>query len=108
MTLQELFTSGKLVATSNRVIVQEYEPSKKTEGGLFIALNIEDRPAQGLVVAVGAGKAGKDGKVLPFTVTVGDKVMFTTGAGHQVTVEGHQMLVLTEDDIVAQLDEYID
>mgnify|MGYP001108642162 FL=1 len=84
----------------DRVLVKRIEEDTKTAGGIIIPDSAKEKPSQGVVVAVGSGTRGEDGKVTPLDVKVKDKVLFGTWSGSEVTVEGDELLIMKESDIL--------
>ena len=91
----------KLRPLHDRVIIKRLDNERKTASGLVIPDNAAEKPDQGEIVAVGNGKVGDDGKVRPLGVKVGDKVLFGKYSGQTVKVEGEELLVMREEDIMA-------
>ncbi|MCO5108935.1 MAG: co-chaperone GroES [Burkholderiaceae bacterium] len=91
----------KLRPLHDRVIVKRLDQERKTASGIVIPDNAAEKPDQGEVLAVGGGKVGDDGKVRPLGVKVGDKVLFGKYSGQTVKVEGDELLVMREEDIMA-------
>lgn len=85
----------------DRVIVKRLDNERKTSSGIVIPENAAEKPDQGEILAVGPGKKTEDGKVLPVDVKVGDKVLFGKYAGQAVKVDGEELLVIREDEILA-------
>ena len=85
----------------DRVIVKRMEEERTTAGGIVIPDSATEKPARGEIVAVGGGKKTDDGKLIPLDVKVGDKILFGKYAGSEVKVDGEEMLVMREEDIVA-------
>jgi len=85
----------------DRVLVKRVEEEEVTKGGIIIPDTAKEKPIKGEVVAVGPGKVTDDGKTIPMTVKVGDKVLFNKYAGTEVKIEGEEHLVMREDDILA-------
>jgi chaperonin GroES len=85
----------------DRIIVKRVEEETKTAGGLFIPETAKEKPQRGKIVAVGNGKKTEDGKVLPLDVKVGDTVLFGKYAGTEIKVDGDDLLMMREDDILA-------
>jgi chaperonin GroES len=83
----------------DRIIVKRLEEESKTKGGLIIPDTAKEKPQQGKVVAVGAGRR-EDGKVLPLDVKTGDTVLFTKYAGTEIKLDGEDHLILREDDVL--------
>ena len=84
----------------DRVVVKRLEEERKTASGIFIPDSATEKPDQGEVVAVGKGKAGDDGNVRALEVKVGDKVLFGKYSGQTVKVDGDELLVMREEDIM--------
>jgi chaperonin GroES len=91
----------KLRPLHDRVIIKRLDVERKTSSGIVIPDNAAEKPDQGEVMAVGNGKVGDDGKVRPLGVKVGDKVLFGKYSGQTVKVEGEELLVMREEDIMA-------
>ena len=85
----------------DRVIVKRLDNERTTASGIVIPESATEKPDQGEVLAVGTGKRTEDGKVLPMDVKVGDKVLFGKYAGQTVKVDGDEVLVIREDEILA-------
>jgi chaperonin GroES len=91
----------KLRPLHDRVIIKRLDNERKTASGIVIPDNVAEKPDQGEILAVGNGKVGDDGKVRPLAVKVGDKVLFGKYSGQTVKVEGEELLVMREEDIMA-------
>ena len=91
----------KLRPLHDRVIVKRLDTERKTASGIFIPENAAEKPDQGEILAVGDGKVGDDGKVRPLAVKVGDKIIFGKYSGQTVKVDGEDILVMREEDIMA-------
>ncbi|MCX7209825.1 MAG: co-chaperone GroES [Burkholderiales bacterium] len=85
----------------DRVIVERLEQETKTASGIVLPEAAAEKPDQGKVLAVGNGKILEDGKVRPLDVKVGDTVLFGKYSGQAVKVDGNEVLVMREDDIMA-------
>ena len=85
----------------DRVIVKRLDQETKTASGLIIPEAAAEKPDQGEVLAIGNGKILDDGKIRPLDVKVGDRVLFGKYAGQAVKVEGNEVLVMREEDIMA-------
>jgi len=88
----------------DRVIVQRLEEEEKTKGGIIIPDTAKEKPVEGKVIAVGAGKIKKDGTKVPLEVKKGDRVLYAKYAGTEVKVDGEEYLMMKEDDILAIID----
>ncbi len=85
----------------DRVIVKRMDNERKTASGIVIPDSAAEKPDQGEVLAVGPGKKNEDGKVAPVDLKVGDKVLFGKYAGQAVKVDGEELLVIREEEILA-------
>jgi chaperonin GroES len=85
----------------DRVIVKRLDNETKTASGIVIPDSAAEKPDQGQILAVGPGKKTEDGKILPVDVKVGDKVLFGKYSGQTVKVDGEEVLVIREDEILA-------
>ena len=90
-----------IVPLNEKIVVQRMEAEDKTAGGIILPDNAKEKPKQGKILSLGEGKVLDTGKRAPFQVKVGDKVLFTSYAGNEVTVDGKEYLVMSEDDILA-------
>lgn len=84
----------------DRVLVERVESEEKTKGGLIIPDSAKEKPAEGMVVAVGAGARDEDGKRVAMDVNVGDRILFGKWSGTEVTVDGKDLLIMKESDIL--------
>ena len=91
----------KLRPLGDRVIVQRLENERQTASGIVIPESASEKPDQGTVIAVGPGKRSDDGTVLPLDLKVGDKVLFGKYAGQSVKVDGEEVLVIREEEVLA-------
>ena len=91
----------KLRPLHDRVIIKRLDNERKTASGIVIPENAAEKPDQGEILAVGNGKVGDDGKVRAMAVKVGDKVLFGKYSGQTVKVDGDELLVMREEDIMA-------
>jgi chaperonin GroES len=91
----------KLRPLHDRVIVKRLEEERKTASGIVIPDTAAEKPDQGEVLAIGPGKKNEDGKLSPVDVQVGDKVLFGKYSGTTVKVDGEELLVMREEDIMA-------
>jgi len=90
----------KIRPLHDRVIVKRIEEERKTAGGIVIPDNAGEKPDQGEVLAIGTGKVMDDGKVRPLAVKVGDRVLFGKYSGSSVKMDGDELLVMREEDIM--------
>ena len=94
----------KIRPLHDRIIVKRMEEERKTASGIVIPDSAAEKPDQGDVLAVGNGKIGDDGKARPLDVKVGDRVLFGKYAGQTVKVDGEDVLVMREEDIMGVLE----
>ena len=84
----------------DRVVVKRIDAEAKTKGGIIIPDTAKEKPSQGEVVAVGPGGRDETGKLIPIDLKVGDRVLFGKYAGQTVKIDGDEILVMREEDIV--------
>jgi chaperonin GroES len=89
----------------DRVIVKRKEEERLSPGGIVIPDTAKEKPIRGEVIAVGNGKILEDGRVRPLDVQVGDEVLFGKYSGTEVKVEGEELLVMREEDIMAVIEK---
>jgi len=94
----------KLRPLHDRVIIKRLEAETKSAGGIVIPDTATEKPIKGEVVAVGSGKILEDGKVRPVGVKSGEKVLFGKYSGTEVKVEGQELLVMREEDLMAVIE----
>ena len=95
----------KLRPLHDRVVVKRLDNERTTASGIVIPDNAAEKPDQGEVVAVGNGKILEDGNTKPVDVKVGEKILFGKYSGQTVKVDGDELLVLREDDIMAIIEK---
>ncbi|MFU8865392.1 MAG: co-chaperone GroES [Rhodobacterales bacterium] len=84
----------------DRVLVRRVESDEKTKGGLIIPESAKEKPAEGIIVSVGAGAKDDDGARIAMDVKAGDKVLFGKWSGTEVTLDGEELLIMKESDIM--------
>jgi chaperonin GroES len=84
----------------DRVLVRRIEADEKTAGGIIIPDTAKEKPQEGEIVAVGTGSKADDGKVTPLDVKAGDRVLFGKWSGTEVKVDGEDLLIMKESDIL--------
>ena len=89
----------------DRVLVRRVESEEKTAGGLIIPDSAKEKPAEGIVVAVGAGARDEDGDRISMDVKAGDKILFGKWSGTEVTVDGEELLIMKESDIMGIIED---
>lgn len=89
----------------DRVLVKRSDEPTKTKSGLFLPdTATKEKPLEGVVLAVGAGRVGKDGAVTPLAVKEGDRVIFAKYRGNEIKIDGEERLLLSEEDILGIID----
>ncbi len=91
----------KIRPLHDRVIVKRIDEEETTKGGIIIPDTAKEKPIEGKVTAVGAGKVLENGKKLPLEVKKGDKILFGKYSGTDINIEGEEHLIMREDDIIA-------
>ena len=94
----------KIRPIHDRVVVKRLEEERKTASGIVIPDTAAEKPDTGEVLAVGGGKVTPEGKVVPISVKVGDKVLFGKYSGQTVKLEGQELLVVREEDIMGVIE----
>ena len=94
----------KLRPLHDRVIIKRLEAETKSAGGIVIPDSATEKPIKGEVVAIGAGKILEDGKVRPLAVKAGDKVLFGKYSGTEIKMDGQELLVMREEDLMAVIE----
>tara|TARA_B000000532_G_scaffold199302_1_gene165740 strand:- start:69 stop:410 length:342 start_codon:yes stop_codon:yes gene_type:complete len=84
----------------DRVLVERIDEDEKTAGGIIIPDTAKEKPSEGKVVAVGSGTKAEDGSVTPLDVKSGDKILFGKWSGTEVTVDGKELLIMKESDVL--------
>ncbi|KAA0211719.1 MAG: co-chaperone GroES [Ignavibacteriaceae bacterium] len=85
----------------DRVLIKPMEAEEKTASGIIIPDTAKEKPMKGEIVALGDGKQTDDGKLVPLTVKVGDKVLYGKYSGTEITIEGDEYLIMRESDVYA-------
>jgi chaperonin GroES len=88
----------------DRVLVRRVEEEEKTRGGIIIPDTAKEKPQEGEVIAVGPGARDETGKVQPLDVSVGDKILFGKWSGTEVRLDGQDLLIMKESDILGVVD----
>ena len=91
----------KIRPLADKVLVERVEAESKTSGGIVLPDTAKEKPKQGVIVAVGAGKVLDDGSLRKMQVKKGDQVLFTSYAGTEVKIDGNEYLIMDESDIMA-------
>jgi chaperonin GroES len=93
----------KLVPLNDKIIIKRIEAEEKSPGGIVLPDTAREKPRQGKVLSLGDGKLLTTGKRSSFHVKEGDRVLFSSWAGSEIKVDGEELLIMTEDDILAVL-----
>jgi chaperonin GroES len=88
----------------DRVVVRRIEQNEKTAGGIIIPDTAKEKPQEGEVLGVGSGLRDENGKLFPLDVKVGDRILFGKWSGNEVKVDGEELLIMKESDILGILD----
>jgi chaperonin GroES len=89
----------------DRVVVRRIEAEEKSVGGIIIPDTAKEKPSQGEVIAVGPGGRDESGKLIPIDVREGDRVLFGKWSGTEVKIDGEELLIMKESDIMGIIDE---
>jgi chaperonin GroES len=89
----------------DRVVVRRIEAEEKSAGGIIIPDTAKEKPSQGEVIAVGPGGRDESGKLIPIDVREGDRVLFGKWSGTEVKIDGEELLIMKESDIMGIIDE---
>ncbi|MGH8269360.1 MAG: co-chaperone GroES [Steroidobacteraceae bacterium] len=94
----------KIRPLHDRVVVKRLEEERTSPGGIVIPDTAAEKPVQGKIVAVGNGKILEDGKVRPLDIKVGDKILFGKYSGTEVKLDGEDLVVMREEDVMAVIE----
>jgi chaperonin GroES len=97
----------KLRPLQDRVLIRRVEPEAKTAGGIFIPDTAQEKPMEGEVMSCGPGARGDDGKIHPLDVKKGDRVLFAKWSGAEVKLDGEDLIIMKESDIMGVLDHAV-
>jgi chaperonin GroES len=89
----------------DRIVVSRIADQEKTKGGIIIPDTAKEKPIEGKVLAVGNGRILEDGTTRALDLKVGDRVLFTKYGGNEVTIDGEQLLILREDDVLGVVEK---
>jgi chaperonin GroES len=88
----------------DRVVVRRLEAEEKTAGGIIIPDTAQEKPMEGEIVAVGPGARNETGKVVPLDVKPGDRILFGKWSGSEIKIDGEDLLIMTESDIMGVIE----
>jgi chaperonin GroES len=94
----------RVVPLGDKVVVKRLQAEEKTQGGIFLPDSAQEKPQQGRVLSVGDGRQLPDGSRTEPQISEGDRILFSNYAGSEVVVDDDELLVMSEDDILAVLD----
>ena len=89
----------------DRVVVRRIDADEKSKGGIIIPDTAKEKPSEGEVIAVGPGGRDEAGKLIPIDIKVGDRVLFGKWSGTEVKIDGKDLLIMKESDIMGVIDE---
>ena len=89
----------------DRVVVRRVKEDQKTPGGIIIPDTVQEKPQEGEIIAVGPGARDENGKLVPLDVKKGDRILFGKWSGTEVKIDGEDLLIMKESDIMGILDE---
>jgi len=91
----------------DRVVVERIDADTKSTGGIIIPDSAQEKPSQGKIVAIGPGGRDESGKLIPIDLEVGDRVLFGKWSGTEVKLDGQELLIMKESDIMGVLQENV-
>lgn len=94
----------KVVPIGDKIVVKRLETETTTSGGIVLPDSAQEKPRHGRVLSVGDGKLLNDGRRIPHQVAEGDRVLFSQWSGSEVVVDGQELLIMSEEDVLAILD----
>jgi len=94
----------KIRPLQDRIIVKRIQEEEKTKGGIIIPDSAKEKPIEGKVIAAGNGKVLEDGKVRPLDIKAGDRVLFSKYAGTEIKLDGDEVLIMREEDILGVIE----
>jgi len=93
----------KLTPLHDRILIRRVEEQETVRGGIIIPDSAKEKPQEGEVIAVGKGKISEEGKVRPLDVKEGDRILFGKYSGTDIKIDGEEVLILREDEVLAVL-----
>ena len=91
----------------DRVVIRRLEGEEKSKGGIIIPDTVKEKPQEGEVIAVGPGRRDESGKLIPLDVKAGDQVLFGKWSGTEVKIDGQDLLIMTETDIMGVVERKV-
>jgi chaperonin GroES len=97
---EEAMAKTKFRPLHDRIVVRRITAEEKTKGGIIIPDSAQEKPSQGEIIAVGPGGRDENGKLIPIDLKTGDKVLFGKWSGTEVKLDGEELLIMKESDIM--------
>ena len=94
----------KVKPLHDKILVRRLEAEEKTKGGIVLPDTAKEKPREGVVLAVGEGKVTEEGKRLPISVKKNDRILFSSYAGTEIRMNGEDLLILAEDDVLGVIE----
>ncbi|OQX86349.1 MAG: co-chaperone GroES [Candidatus Omnitrophica bacterium 4484_70.2] len=94
----------KIKPLGDRVLIKPSEEKERTKGGIVLPDTAKEKPQEGKIVAVGEGRKTEDGKTIPLTLKVGDRVLYGKYSGTEITIDGEEYLIMREEDVLAVIE----
>jgi chaperonin GroES len=89
----------------DRVVVRRMEGEEKTKGGIIIPDTVKEKPQEGEIIAVGPGGRDEAGKLIPIDLKIGDKILFGKWSGTEVKIDGQELLIMKESDVMGVIED---
>ncbi len=90
----------KFKPLGDRILIKQLEAKDQTKGGIVLPDTAKEKPQEGQIVAVGPGKTSDEGKVIPLSLKVGDKILYGKYSGTEVNIDGDEYLIIREEDVL--------
>lgn len=90
----------KFKPLGDRILLKQLEAKEQTKGGIVIPDTVKEKPQEGEIIAAGEGKKNSDGKLIPLSLKVGDKVLYGKYSGTEVVIDGEDYLIIREEDVL--------
>ena len=90
----------KFKPLGDRILLKQLEAKEQTKGGIVLPDTVKEKPQEGEIIAVGEGKKNSEGKVVPLSLKVGDKVLYGKYSGTEVVIDGEDYLIIREEDVL--------
>jgi len=90
----------KFKPLGDRILLKQLEAKEKTKGGIVLPDTVKEKPQEGEIIAVGEGKKNPEGKVVPLSLKVGDKILYGKYSGTEIVIDGEDYLIIREEDVL--------